>query len=358
MVLLQIFVVIVAVCLFVGALTFGLSVVRYWFDRRQEGARGDLLPELFAHLEEPGPETATWYDSLSRVEQYVVRQSIIQYLRRLEGSDHRKFVALSAALGLDEHARALCRRRSTFNTLRGLIWLTLLKQSPSTAFLRRHCMATPETRAAAARLLCTVDEDVADMDATALLLRDGETPMSVYALDTLYQLNRSDSTPLLAKAGADASWWNDQLLLQCLTVLSHCQSAEQIEQFAWLPPLLEAESPQIRAGALLAFARQGWRDAFREHVVVEDVLSDPEPEVRTAAYELLGQWGDRPALEWLRYGVYNDPDDRSRLAAARTLAARGDDLPMLAGPETETSRTIAWVQNEHRSRRRIATGWS
>ncbi len=202
MVLLTIFVVIVAICLFVGLFTLALSIARYWFDRREDATRPELRPKLFAYLEEPGPDAAAWYDSLSISEQYVVRRQILEYLRRLEGSDHRKFVALSAALGLDDRAVSLCTRRSEFNTLRGLIWLTLLKQSMPTEFLRRHCMATSETRAAAARLLCAVDEETTGMDGTALLLQDGEQSLSVYGLDTLYQLNRSDSTPLLSKAAA------------------------------------------------------------------------------------------------------------------------------------------------------------
>ncbi|WP_247004999.1 HEAT repeat domain-containing protein [Halosolutus gelatinilyticus] len=244
-----------------------------------------------------------------------------------------------------------------FNTLRGLIWLTLLERPVSMELLRTHCAGNQETRTAAARLLCAVGDENAGMDGTAMLLRDGNRPLTVFGLDTLYQLNRRDATPLLSLAAINADVWENELLLQCLTVLAHCQSAERLEYFEWLPPLLDA-SPQIRAGALIAFGRQGWRETFRDHVDVERVLTDPHPQVRTAGYELLSRWGDERAIEWLRYAVVNDPADRSRLAAARTLVARGHDLPPPNPSDAAAARTIKWADAEVRSRRRVATGWS
>ncbi|WP_137290171.1 HEAT repeat domain-containing protein [Natronorubrum halophilum] len=352
------FVVIVSLCLFAGGLTLALSVVLFWFDQRRESVRAELLPVLFEQLEDPGPESVAWYGSLSVIEQYVVRRTIVRYLRRLQGSDHQQLVTLSSELGLDEQAISLLRSRFSFNTLRGLIWLTLLERPVSKELLQKHCTNRPDTRAAAARLICAVGDENAGGDGTALLLRDGDQPLSVYGIDTLYQLNKSNATPLLSNAEVDASWWDNSLLLQCLTVLAHCQSAERVEHFEWIPPLLSDDSPQIRAGALNAFERHGWRDVFREHVDIERVVADRYPEVRTAGYELLSQWGDRRAMEWLHYAVLNDPDDRSRLAAARTLVATGHDLPTPAESATDTIRTVEWARAELRSRRRVATGWS
>ncbi|WP_247004997.1 hypothetical protein [Halosolutus gelatinilyticus] len=78
--LFEVFVAIVAVCLFAGAITVSLSAVLFWFDRRREAVRLDILPALFEQLEEPGPDAAAWYDGLSPIERYVVRRTVAQYL--------------------------------------------------------------------------------------------------------------------------------------------------------------------------------------------------------------------------------------------------------------------------------------
>jgi HEAT repeat protein len=178
----------------------------------------------------------------------------------------------------------------------------------------------------------------------------------VFALDTLYRLNDDDATALLSLASSDGTWWNEGLLVQVLTVLGHCRSPSTLDRPDWLLSLLDHESSRVRAGALVSLARHGWRQSVREQVTISRALADPEPQVRIAAYELLGRWGDETALDWLQYGIQNDPNDRCRLAAARRLHASGRSLPT---PSTDPVwRTVAWVRAEHKSPQRVATGWS
>lgn len=358
-----VFVVIVVATAAVGALTLVVSVALDRFDRRRERARPRLVEELFVRLDRPDPNWSGWVTELDLVERLVLRRLVARYLRQLRGRERDQLVALADALGVGEGATAFLSSRTVTNRLRGLVWLTVLEREVPTEHLRECCTDHPATRAGAARLLYASGGPEAARDATALLLWSGEERLSVFGLDTLYRLNRRDATPLLSHADAEATWWSDGLIVQALTVLAHCQATERTDQFAWLPALLDHDSPQVRANALIAFARHGWRRELRERVDAERALADPEPEVRTAAYELFGQWGDRESIDWLRYGVYNDPDDRARLAAARTLVRIGglagltdDGSAMELGEEA--TRTVAWAEAERRAPRRVATGWT
>lgn len=355
------FVTIVATTGAVGTLTLVTSAGLALFDRRRDRARPRLVEELFVRLDRPDPNWSGWVWELSLTERFVLRRLVARYLRQLRGGERDRLVALAEALGVGEDATALLSSRTVTNRLRGLVWLTLLERKVSTERLRECCTDHPATRAGAARLLSAAGGPDATRDATALLLWSGEERLSVFGLDTLYRLNRRDATPLLSHADAEAVWWSKGLVVQALTVLAHCQSTERTDQFAWLPALLDHDSPQVRAMALVAFARHGWRRELRERVDAERALADPEPAVRTAAYELFGQWADRESIDWLRYGVYNEPDDRARLAAARTLE-RTDGFEGLTEREgklgEDAARTVAWAEAETRAPRRVATGWT
>ncbi|WP_114578296.1 HEAT repeat domain-containing protein [Saliphagus sp. LR7] len=355
------FVAIVAATAVVGALALVVSILLARFDRRRERARPRLVEELFARLDRPDPNWSGWVGELSLTERFVLRRLLARYLRQLRGRERDRLVDLAEALGVGDRAVDLLASRTVTSRLRGLIWLTLLERDVPTERLRERCTDHPATRAGAARLLSVAGGPDAARDGTSLLLWSGEERLSVFGLDTLYRLNRRDATPLLAHADAEATWWSEGLVVQTLTVLAHCQATERADRFAWLPALLDHDSPQVRATALSAFARQGWRRELRERVDAERALADPEPAVRTAAYELFGKWGDGESVDWLRYGVYNDPDDRARLAAARTLRRVGGLESVTDGtgqPDEAVARTVAWAGAERRTPRRVATGWT
>ncbi len=355
------FVAIVAATGVVGGVALVASAVLALFDRRRERARPRLVEELFVRLDRPDPNWVGWVEGLSAVERLVLRRLIARYLRPLRGRERDRLVELADALGVGEGATDLLESRTVTNRLRGLVWLTLLERDVPIERLRERCTDHPATRAGAARLLSATGGPDAARDATSLLLWSGEERLSVFALDTLYRINRRDATSLLSHADAEATWWSEGLVVQALTVLAHCQATERTDRFAWLPALLNHDSPQVRATALSAFARQGWRRELRERVDAERALADPEPAVRTAAYELFGQWGDQESVDWLRYGVYNDPDDRARLAAARTLervGGLGTVTDGTGGLGEAAARTVAWAGAERRAPRRVATGWT
>ncbi|WP_293031661.1 HEAT repeat domain-containing protein [Natronococcus sp.] len=342
----------------VGAGTLVLSILLARFDRRREAARRVVRPAILSRLYRPSPEWATWYEGLSRIERHVARRTVATYLRRLRGREREELTRFAKEVGIDERARSSLSSRLLLNRLRGLVWLALLERPVSQQRLREHCTDRPETRAGAARVVYASNASHADRDGTALLCWDGDERLSVFALDTLYRLNDDDATALLSLAATEGTWWNEELLVQALTVLGHCRApgSGAGTHLEWIRSLLEHDSPRIRAGALVALSRQGWSRSVRERVPIERAIADPDPDVRTAAYELLGRWNDETSNRWLEYGVRNDPSDRSRLAAARRLSR--SDRPLPDSPSDSVERTVAWVRAEHRSPRRVATGWS
>lgn len=360
-------IVIAIVCLSVAGVTLLISVVRYKLDHRRKTIRRQLLPELFARLGQSDPDWQEWYDDHSRFEQYVVRRVIAQYLRRLRGSERKQLQSFATGVGIDDRAVAQLKSRLLTTQLRGLIWLTLLDRPVPVDLLRTTSLDHPSTRSGAARLLYTAGTPDASDDGTALLLWQGDGRLSVFALDTLYRLNRVDASALTSKLVVDGQWWDDELVLQCLIVLAHCPIERRDDLHEWLATLLDHDSPEIRAAALSAYEQQGWQPEIRAQVDVEQVLADPNPSVRIACYELLGRWGDSSSIEWLRYAVVTDPNDRCRLTAARTLVRADAALPTVpdtvveADEAAETAveyvKAIDWARAEGWSPRRAAAGW-
>ncbi|ELY93840.1 hypothetical protein C483_04154 [Natrialba hulunbeirensis JCM 10989] len=351
-----VFVGIVVVTVFVGIFTLSLSVFLFWLDRRRTAARTEIAPAILARLDRDDPEWNDWYQDLSLIERYVAREVVASYLRRVRGRERAQLVQFAEDVGLIDHARSLLGNPLLFNRLRGLVWLTILECPVSVERLRVTSTSHPETRAAAARLLAVSDVPEASQNGTALLCWSGEDRLSTFGLDTLYQLNSTDATPLLTLTATDGVWWDEGLLVQALTTLGYCQSTQELAQFEWLLGLLEHDSPRVRAATLIALGQHGWRWRLRDRIDVEQALTDPEPQVRTAAYDLLSRWGDSESLDWLQYGVASDPDERSRLAAARLLDRSGTPLP--AATDDNVVRTIDWVRAEHAAPRRVTTGWT
>ncbi|ADD04715.1 uncharacterized protein Nmag_1131 [Natrialba magadii ATCC 43099] len=351
-----VFVVIAVVTVFVGFLTLSLSVFLFWFDGRRTAARAEIAPAILTRLDQDDPEWDGWYRELSLIERYVARQVVASYLRRIRGHERAQLVRFAEDVGIVDHARSLLGNPLLFNRLRGLVWLTLLEYPVSIERLRATSTSHPETRAAAARLLAVSDAPEASQNGTALLCWSGEDRLSTFGLDTLYQLNNTDATALLTLTATDGVWWDEGLLVQALTTLGYCQSTQELAQFEWLLPLLEHDSPRVRSATLIALGQHGWRWRLRDRIDVERALTDPEPQVRTAAYDLFSRWGDSDSIEWLQYGVVSDPDERSRLAAVRFLNRSGTSLP--EATDDAVVRTIDWVRAEHATQRRVTTGWT
>ncbi|ELZ08321.1 hypothetical protein C479_13318 [Halovivax asiaticus JCM 14624] len=355
---------IVGGCLLVASITFLVAVIRYSIDGRRETIRHELVPDLFAQLERSTPDWERWYETHSRLERYVIRQMIAQYLRKLRGSEREQLLELATAAGIDDRAVRSLESWRTTTRLRGLIWLTLLEQPVSVDRLRAASVGHSTTRAAAARLLLVCGGPNATEEATSLLLWRNDERLSVFALDTLYRLNQTDASALTSKLTAEGEQWDEALLLQCLLVLGHCRLERRPALFEWLGALLEHDSPAVRAATLSTFERQGWQPSVRQYVDVERILSDPDPGVRLTCYALLGRWGDSTSIEWLQYAVVTDPNDRCRVTAARTLDRIGASLPTIDADAGESeapahfAAAIAWANAELNPPRRGAAGWS
>lgn len=321
----------------IGLVTYGLSVQRDRRDDLRADARGRVRGELFDRLGREEPGWRSWVGRLSRRE---LRELLDGLLRNVQGRERAQLVDLGLALGLGDRARANLGCDRIHVRLRALAWLALLEEPVGEERLFETCADDPRTRAAAARLLYVCDHPRAGEVGTSLLVWEGGRPLSVFGLDTLYVLNRAGSTPLLYRGSTDAGDWDPALLVQVCTVLRHCPSTDAPnEAFDWLRALLDHDSPTVRAAAVGAFAGRGWRPALRERIDAAELVADPDPGVRRAAYGLLAAWGDRSAVALLERAVRGEENDRCRLAAVRALYGNGIDDP--AG-----GRTWAWVRAE------------
>lgn len=332
-----------------GGVTVLLSVLRGRRDRRRARTREQVREDLLDRLFEPDPDWDQWVQQLSTSERRELRWVIDAYLRRFRGTERESLCALAAALDIPSDARAdLAEGRDRFASL---TWLTALKEPVEFAVLEGHCTETPRLRAAAARLLHEAGDEVeaADRRATELLVGDGEQPLSVFGLDTLYRLNRGVATPLLSIAAADADTWGLRFRIQALTVLRFCQAEAPDEHFEWILPLLGHESPRLRTAASLALEGHGWRSALRPQIDLDGRFRDPELTVRQAIYYALAAWGDESSAKWLEWGLFTEGTERGRLTVVRALTAhrRVESLP--------TAETIApyraWVHAERQAGR-------
>lgn len=339
----------------VGAVTMGTAGVLQYRHRRNRTVEDRLRTELFERLFASDPEWDAWVGGLSRLERRRLRRLLEEFLRKLRGTEHRRLRGLGEALGVQARARRdLKRGRRRF---RALTWLALLHESVEPDRLEACCTGDSQLRAGAARVLHEADHPDAPRAGTDLLVT-GES-LTVFGLDTLYQLNEGTETPLLSLLETGVDDWNDRLLVQVLIVLRYCNIANPRGRLGWLPALLAHDSPRVRAAAVGVLERHGWREQFQAQVNIGALVSDPDASVRHDTYLLLASWNTEHSAGLLRGALESAPDeDLLALARACSLHSRVDlsALPARFDPYVE------WVRGDEavgRGRRvwGVSTAW-
>lgn len=329
------------VTLVVGGLTITMTWWNYRNARRTETIRGPVQEQLFNRLFEPDPDWEAWINDLSKEECEQLHQLLEAHLRRLQGSEYDRLCTLARKLGIQTKAKRDIEAGR--DRLRALTWLALLGEPVELNRLKDCCNDTERHRAGAARLLYESDHPDAATFGTELLIGDGGRPLSAFGMDTLYRLNDGDETPLLSEVPIDLTTWDDQFLVQVLTVLRYCSVSESPEELVWMLDLLYHNSAKVRGATVGVIERHGWREPFQSQIDIAELLSDPEPTVRYDIYQLLASWGSDQSAKWLQQGL-DAHDDRELLAVVRALSRHPRaDLPDSIG---QLEPFVNWVQAE------------
>ena len=321
-------------------ITIGWSVYRSVVDERRDRVRDDLREALLERLFADAPGWEEWVETLSGTERRVTESLLDEFLRELDGGDKAQLQGLGVALGIPDRARNQLDGRGEFEHLDALTWLTLL-DDPDPYLESAFEPKTPRERAATVTLLSETDSLADARQGVSILLDDIDGQFTVFGQDTLHRISRSDPTPLLETARREYRSWNEPLFAQVLAVCANLETSVGDQDLSWLTAALETENEAIRAAAARALGSFGWRETVRDRAFLERAVGDPSPRVRGAVYEMLGAWGDQPALSVLLYALVSETHPRAVERGTAALVDRRDridpDTPAVLGPAWDWS---------------------
>ncbi|MFC6942837.1 HEAT repeat domain-containing protein [Salinirubellus sp. GCM10025818] len=335
-------VVLLAVLGATAIVTLGRAVQAARHDRRSEAVRPSVRYEIIERMSASDPGWEQWVNDLDPFERFVAKEELQGYLRQVRGKDRETLQRLGDTLGIDTWAECMFKRGDRFDQLAALTWIALLDIDVTLETLRATCMAHPDTRAAAARVLYEQDHPAATTEGTDGLLAE-KRPLSMLGLDTLYQLNKEDPRFLLSRAEQASDSWPDSLLVQVLRVIGEAGPTSPDVSLDWLGSLFADDSPLVRAAVADALAGYGWHDHARTVIEIENVRRDSSPRVRQAVYRMLGSWGDQPARDALRDAIRTESDPRSAVVAIEALSEPTSRLGD-AELSTASQTALAWVE--------------
>lgn len=337
----------------IGGATIGLAAVRHRSTRRAEALQPGLRSALIERLSAEEPEWAEWVERLSEREREVLLELAEGLLRNVRGAEGSKLRRLVAELGVDER-RLYDWIESGERTAqhRALAWSMLLDHRLPPAVLLAHASRPRSVRLAAARTLYETSEAAASGAALRLLVREGDEPLSLFGIDTLYQITNDRPDHLLDLARRDASGWDPAFLVQVLAVVRRCVSVVPPSSVVWIGEYVDHGSTDVRTAAILALGEYAWHPDVRDQLEFERLVDDPSAAIRRATYVALDSSGGSRERELLAHAARAEEDDRARLVAVRLLHRRNDEPPGFDRPiedlDQPTARTLAWVVAESR----------
>lgn len=331
--------------------TVGITVQKRRNDQHHDHIRQRVRAEMFERQEQTDSSWEEWIDSLSATEREILGSVVERYLRLVTGSQEEKLLEVADALELGSRADARLDRSAVIPRLRALATLSVLSYPVAVSRLEATCTDTQRVREAAARLLYERREEYPDagIRGTEFLLWNGTDPLSIYGLDTLALLNSGSETPLLTLAETAADTWDQAVLVQVCRVLERTQTVDPEASFEWLLPLFSASDSTVRAAAVRALTPHGWRENLRDRTDIDALITDPDPQVRRAAYEVLAEWGDEVARDTLVRGISQETDSRCQLIALRGAAEL--DINPSVDDDIWPEETWTWLQAERASER-------
>lgn len=332
----------------------GIVAFFLWTKFRQQKSkslRKELQSELFERLFSSDPNWKTWENDLSRSERRELQTLLNDSLRKIEGEDYDRLRELASVLGIPERARR--NLNNPGRRYRALTWLALLGESVEPHKVINACKENPKLRDAGARILLRSGHPDGPEKGTQLLVDNGTQPLTTMGMDTLYRLNNGVETPLLSDLEkGEIRNWNHSFLVQILLVLMNCMLSRALERPNWLFDLLEHKSSQVRLATVGVLQNLGWQEEIRRKIDIEQLIHDPDQNIRRKSYFLLASWGNETSLEWLRNTLdHEEPGDRFSIVKAFHLHPEGN-LSELPDP---FSNFVDWVRAERKvdSSRRI-----
>lgn len=312
-----------SIFLTLSMVTITISIRKRRADRRRRLAREQVRSWLFARAARDDPDWATWISSLSPTERRQLADLVEHYLRTLRGSGRESFLAVATALEMGATATEGLDHPSVLTRLQALARLTLLEYPIDEHRLLENSLEHRRTREAAARLLAERRDEFSNPEAlgTALLIWDGQQPMGVRGLDTLYELNETDPNPLFTQGFWAVHRWRPTVVVQVCTVLQACRIQRMQPAHEWVFTLFDHWNPRIRAAAIRAVMGAGHRDDIRSRIPFSHLVTDEDPGVRRSTYQVLAAWGDSRSRGLLEWAVIDEDDERAQLVAIRALAS-------------------------------------
>ena len=316
--------------------TLGYSVYRAVLGARRAAVRETLQDEFVERVFAPDPDWAQWVAGRSRSERAVIEALLDEYLRELDGQTVVNLQELGTVLEIPERSRRQLGSNDEYEHLYALTWLTLLDAADPVR-AAGFSPTTPRERAAAARLRYESGDLEQPEEGIRLLVADAQTQFTVFGQDTLYQIASDEPAALLTVAADSYEEWSEPLLVQVLHICEHLGMSVTSEDLSWPTGLLEHEDPVVRRAAVDTLRNLGWRRGLREEPFIGRLVADPAASVRSAAYQLLGWWGDEQALETLVTSLADEKSARARLAGTNALAARRESLDQAVSGETQAA---------------------
>lgn len=346
-------VVLLSLLLSVAGLTVGYSLYAARHARIRAAVKPEIRSRLLERLDEPNPAWESWVAELDGYERDVLRDLLKDYLQQLRGAERERLERLGQAMELDRWARRELASGTRHRQLQGLTWLILLEAQVDVDRLSDECTDDPDVRAACARVLHVNDHPDAITRGTDMLLTP-PTPLSVPGLDTLYQLNKSDPTPVIERGRDEHDAWPVSLVVQVLQVIGECGFVGPDVSLAWIVELQDHDSDAVRAAVAQALGDYGWRSEVADEFDLDDAVGDPSPNVRRAVYRMLGEWDNELARRRLATAVTTDEDPRARLVAAEELSRTLPDSASPPRPGRTTAESVRdvpawqWVRANER----------
>lgn len=323
--------------------------------RRAEALRTGLRPAIIERLSADEPEWNGWVECLSERERGVLLELTKGLLRNVRGAEAAKLRRLVGELGVNErwlHDHIESREPTAQH--RALTWSTLLEYRFPPDVLLEHASRPRSVRLAAARTLHETNESATLHAALRLLVQEGNEPLSLFGIDTLYRIANDRPDHLLDLARSDANEWDPAFFVQVLAVVRQCVSVVSPSSVVWIGEYVNDGSTDVREAAVLALGAYAWHPDVRNRLEFGRLVDDPSAAIRRATYVALDSSDGSPERELLAEAARTEEDDRARLVAVRLLHRRNDDPFDLDGRieklDPATVRTLAWVVAESKVR--------
>jgi hypothetical protein len=344
-----------AILITTGALTLGKSVREYRADTRREEAKRRIRPAIRQRSSQDDPDWEAWVTELSSFERRVAADLVLDDLRILEGRQKDRLEALAAALDLDRTARADLESGGHFDRLRALDVLRRIEAAVEPDQVCDQIDDRRSEREAAAQLLAQQSAARATEVGLELLLQG--QPMTVYGLDGLHALIGDDPAPVLTFL-AERTVSSERLRSQALLVLAEAGVPRGDPPMDAVLEALENQDPVIRERACRVLGSYGWHPEVREALEgaagstdierLDQLVTDPVPAVRTAAYWMLDEWGDSTARRVLAESAARETDDHARVQIARALQRqRPQSIAELKAEGTFSPAARSWADIRH-----------